>query len=147
MKKQTKSNIFFFVFLFIILTGAIYNVYTTSFKDGFANFKFALGGYPDKQEGRILPRSMFPYTNNEGVSTCTANMIWKNYPEVEVGNYAQETNNIRYPPNPDQGTCTPAEVCGALYKNRQVKSNEVEPLPPVESDYGQIRVNYYNTKK
>lgn len=147
MKKQTKSNIFFFVFLFIILTGAIYNVYTTSIKDGFANFKFALGRYPDKQEGRILPRSMFPYTNNEGVSTCTANMIWKNYPEVEVGNYAQETNNIRYPPNPDQGTCTPAEVCGALYKNRQVKSNEVEPLPPVESDYGQIRVNYYNTKK
>ena len=62
--------------------------------------------------------------------------------EFEVGSYAQETNNIRHPKNPDEGTCTPADFCGALYKNRPATSNVVEPMPPVCKGPG-ARVNYY----
>ena len=72
-------------------------------------------------------------------------MIWRNYPQFEVGSYAQETNNIRYPRNPDEGTCTPADFCGALYENRPYKSNVVEPLPPV-ADETNPRINYYHSE-
>ena len=38
----------------------------------------------------------------------------------------------------------PAEVCGALYKEDQILSNYVYPLPPVKSECGS-RINYYYT--
>jgi len=112
--------------------------------ENFDNFKYALGVYPTSEDGAILPNSIFPSTGNKGVSSCTANMIWRNYPIFEVGSYEQSTNNIRYPRNPDEGTCMPADFCGALYKNRAFKSNVVTPLPPVPEAEG-ARVNYYHT--
>lgn len=140
MNKQSKSNIFFFLFILIILSAAFYKAYTTSSpKEAFGG---ALGEYPKSQDGRILPNTIFPYTSGNSTSTCTAGMIWRNYPEFEVGSYAQETNNIRHPKNPDEGTCTPADFCGALYKNRPATSNVVEPMPPVCKGPG-ARVNYY----
>jgi hypothetical protein len=75
------------------------------------------------------------------------NILYYYFPIFEVGSYAQTTNNIRYPANPDDGQCRPAEVCGALYGNQtspQPKDNIV--LPPV-SDSEWSRVNYYNTNK
>jgi hypothetical protein len=54
MKKQTTSNVFFFLFLFIILSGAVYKAYFDS-RETFSNFNYALGKYPNPQEGRILP--------------------------------------------------------------------------------------------
>lgn len=147
MNKHSKSNIFFFAFIFIILSTAIYNAFLSiksSKKEGYDNFRYALGDYSTAY-GRILPNTMFPYTNSNSTSTCTANMIWRNYPDFEVGSYAQETNNIRRPVNPDEGTCMPADFCGALYKNRKTTSNVVTPLPPVNPDTPGPRVNYYKS--
>lgn len=142
MKKHTTSNVFFFLFLFIILTAALYKAILDP-PEAFSNFNYALGKYPNPQGGRILPSSDFPYTENKGVSSCSAGMIWRNYPEFEVGSYAQETNNIRHPPNPDEGTCMPADMCGALYKNRKAQSNVVTPMLPVNENVPGVRVNYY----
>ena len=141
MNNQTKGTIFFFLFLVIIVTGALYKSYDKA-HEGYANFKYALGDYPSSQDGPILPNSDFPHTGSKTTSTCTAGMIWRNYPEFEVGNYAQETNNIRYPRNPDEGTCMPADFCGALYKNRPYQSNVVTPMKPVQQGT-MPRVNYY----
>ncbi len=145
MNNKSKGNLFFFLFLFLIVTGALYQSYNKAL-EGLANFDYrtTLGDYPQSQEGPILPPSDFPHTGSKTTSTCTAAMIWRNYPEFEVGSYAQETNNIRYPRNPDQGTCTPADFCGALYKNRPYHSNVVSPMKPV-SDGTHPRVNYYRT--
>ena len=143
MNNTTKGTIFFFLFFFIIVTGALYQSFNKA-QEGYANFNYALGEYPRSQDGPILPNSMFPHTNSKTSSTCTPNMIWRNYPEFEVGSYAQETNNIRHPRNPDEGTCMPTDVCGALYKNRPYESNVVKPLKPVAMGTAP-RVNYYRS--
>jgi len=144
MNKQTKGTIFFFFFIVVIFTGAMYNTYTH--KEGYTNAAYVLGDYPSSQDGPILPSSMFPHTGSKTTSTCTANMIWRNYPEFQVGSYAQETNNIRHPRNPDEGTCMPADFCGALYKNRKYESNVVTPMGPVKENTNEARVNYYRSK-
>lgn len=134
------------VLLFSILMIAVISsrLFNSKLMENFDNFKYALGEYPSSENGAILPDTMFP-TGQRGVSTCTANMIWRNYPIFEVGSYDQETNNIRHPRNPDEGTCTPADFCGALYKNRPYRSNVVKPLPPVPEAEG-ARINYYHAK-
>jgi hypothetical protein len=70
--------------------------------------------------------------------------MWWHYPIFEVGSYKQITNNLRYPNNPDTGRCMPAELCGTLYKEKQLKSNYIEPLPPVDPRSG-TRVGYFTT--
>jgi hypothetical protein len=129
------------ILLIAVISSRFFN---SGLMENFDNFKYALGNYPSSENGAILPDTMFP-TGQRGVSTCTANMIWRNYPIFEVGSYDQETNNIRYPRNPDEGTCMPADFCGALYKNRPYRSNVVKPLPPVPQAEG-ARINYYHAK-
>jgi hypothetical protein len=38
----------------------------------------------------------------------------------------------------------PANFCGALYKDRHLKSNVIEQLPPVNPEFG-TRVGYFTT--
>lgn len=69
-----------------------------------------------------------------------ASQLWQEYPIFKVGSYAQMTNNIRYPKNPDVGQCRPESMCNVLYGDRQEMP---EPdVPPVE---GKVRVGFYNT--
>ena len=142
MNSVVNNSILLFSILFVaVISSFFFN--GSTFMENFDNFKYALGEYPSSENGAILPDTMFP-TGGRGVSSCTANMIWRNYPIFEVGSYEQTTNNIRHPINPDEGTCTPADFCGALYKNRAYRSNVVTPLPPVPEAEG-ARVNYYHT--
>jgi hypothetical protein len=70
--------------------------------------------------------------------------MWWRYPIFQVGSFKQMTNNIRYPNNPDDARCTPADVCYALYKDKKIGSNIVTPLPPVDPNSG-TRVGYFAT--
>jgi hypothetical protein len=92
----------------------------------------------------ILVADTFPWTGRNGISNNDANSIWWHYPIFELGSYDQITNNIRYPNNPDEGTCMPASMCGALYKEKQFKTNYITPLPPVNPDCG-TRIGYFTT--
>jgi hypothetical protein len=38
----------------------------------------------------------------------------------------------------------PASMCGALYKEKQLKSNYIKPLPPIDPNCG-TRVGYFTT--
>ena len=53
------------------------------------------------------------------------------------------TNNIRYWRRPNNGKCTPPEMCSSIYKSTEPKmSNEIK-----NPAYGQVpRVNYYIAK-
>lgn len=86
----------------------------------------------------------YPLTGKKGISNNGADKIWQDYPIVEVGSYEQTTNNIRYPDNPDEGTCMPASMCGALYKDKHMGSNVITPLPVVNNTCG-TRVGYFTT--
>ena len=92
----------------------------------------------------LLLEDSYPLTGKKGISNNNAYNIWWHYPIFKVGSYDQITNNIRYPNNPDEGTCMPASMCGALYKEKQLKSNYVKPLPPVDPNSG-TRVGYFAT--
>jgi len=95
-------------------------------------------------ENELLVEDEFPLTHRNGISNNGASNIWWHYPTFKVGSYKQITNNIRYSNNPDEGTCMPASMCGALYKERKHKSNYINPLPPINPDCG-TRIGYFTT--
>jgi len=97
-------------------------------------------------ENDVLIQDTFPITGINSVSDKQASDVWWKYPTFKVGSYAQITNNIKYPRNPDTGRCTPEDFCDALYKNRENKSNYVTPLPPVNPNDG-TRIGYFTTDK
>lgn len=133
-------------FLFLLIVVALPLFYKQYFpNEGFSNYYLGstYGTYPSS-ETDVLVQDTYPITGINEVSNEGSNEVWKQYPIFEVGSYEQTTNNIRYPDNPDNGRCMPANFCGAFYKNKHVKSNIIEPLPPVESTSG-TRVGYFTT--
>lgn len=139
------------VLLFIILVLALgipfflKNFETFKKFEGYTNYTLdqANGTYPSAQT-EVLLQDTYPAIGKNEISNNNAHDIWWHYPIFELGSYKQITNNIRYPNNPDEGTCMPASMCGALYHEKQLKSNYVEPLPPVNPDCG-TRVGYFDT--
>lgn len=111
-------------------------------RETYSNYSLggASGEFPNAVTDVLLQDS-FPI-KGRGVSNNESIDIWKDYPIFEVGSYAQTTNNIRYPKNPDDGRCMPASFCDALYGDRKSQPNVVTPLPPVNCMNG-ARVGYY----
>jgi hypothetical protein len=101
------------------------------------------GDYPAAQTD-ILVQSTYPPIGKNELSNNTSNDIWMNYPTFQLGSYEQLTNNIRYPDSPDEGTCMPASMCGALYKDKKTGHNVITPLPPVGPNCG-TRIGYFTT--
>lgn len=138
-----------YLFLILILVLAagppIFSKLTESFNN--KNEGFTLGGasgdYPCAQTN-VLLQDTYPITGSNSVSNETASKMWWRYPTFEVGSFKQMTNNMRYPNNPDDARCTPADVCYALYKNKNMGSNIVTPLPPVDTNSG-TRIGYFVT--
>jgi len=101
------------------------------------------GAYPASQTDPLLKDS-YPLTGRKIVTDNQYSNIWWHYPVFKISSFEQITNNIKYPNNPDEGTCVSADFCGALYKESQIASNISEVLPPVSPGEG-ARVNYYRT--
>ncbi len=102
------------------------------------------GGSRENQSQDLLLQDTFPTTGSASVSDKQSADVWWKYPIFKVGSYAQITNNIKYPRNPDTGRCMRIEMCDALYENRENKTNVVVPYPPVESS-NSTRVGYFNS--
>lgn len=137
-----------FLFLFFILVLAIgipYFFNISEYIEGFSNYTLdgANGNYPSAQTD-ILVQDTYPAIGKNQVSDESVDKMWQKYPVYELGSYEQKTNNIRYPDNPDDGRCTPANFCNALYKNKNVGSNVIEPLPQINPECG-TRVGYFDT--
>ena len=113
-----------------------------NFQNYNANKNYTLDASTIKSD--ILVADSYPWTGRNGISNNDANSIWWHYPIFELGSYDQITNNIRYPNNPDEGTCMPASICGSLYKEKQLKTNYITPLPPVNPNCG-TRIGYFTT--
>lgn len=113
--------------------------------EGYSNYALdgAMGDYPAAQMKVLV--DTYPAIGKNQLSNNSASDIWWHYPVFELGSYKQITNNIRYPYNPDDGTCMPASMCGAFYHDKKLKSNIVEPLPPLNPECG-TRVGYFDTQ-
>jgi hypothetical protein len=81
--------------------------------------------------------------------------VWKQKQPIKVGSYDQQTNNIEYPINPDNGSCIPSEFCYSFYSNNRITpntqvSNMIIPTdtdnppytPPITP---KVRVGYFST--
>jgi hypothetical protein len=108
-------------------------------KEAFSNL--SPGVYPLSADAPLL-YDTFPVRNPPQMTTGTADL--KQYSRaVEVGNFAQTTNNAKHMSSPEDGTCTPPSFCGALYENLpNPPSNNTGILGPVPFKDG-ARVNFY----
>jgi hypothetical protein len=71
--------------------------------------------------------------------------LWKTNPVMTKPSYSQTTNNIKYPSNPDNGTCSQLELCNAFYGNintNQLNTNEIKPSMDVNPN--KVRVGYFS---
>jgi hypothetical protein len=141
-----------YLFLFLILVISLGVPFLLNVRnpldllEGFTNAELSqmYGKYPCAQKS-VLVQDVFPSIGKNMVSDNNSIDIWRDYPVFELGSYSQITNNLRHVKNPDNGTCTPASMCGALYRNRTVEDNYIEPLPPI-SFTKEPRVNFFVAK-
>jgi hypothetical protein len=143
-----KKNILSFIIVFVVILSIVFfNIYSKNQQhEGYSNYNLgsASGNYPISESTVLLEKSYPRIRRIPELSNDTSSKVWWHYPTFEVGSYDQITNNIRYSNNPDIARCSPMDVCGALYKEYQKKSNYSKVLPPVNSSCG-VRVNYYTT--
>jgi hypothetical protein len=136
------------IFLLIIIILAISMPLFFNFSDiieGYSNYELeqSIGIVPNSQT-EVLIQDTYPVIGKNELSNNTSQDIWWHYPVFKLGSYEQITNNIKYPNNPDEGTCMPASMCGALYKKKRIQNNVITQLPPITSDNG-TRVGYFIT--
>jgi hypothetical protein len=138
------------LFLLVILVVGLYLAPMREMLEGFKGYKryksdvlSVPGEFPRSVNKPILDD--FPLINSNSVSANNASDIWQDYPVFGVGSFQQITNNIRFNRNPDDGTCSRAEFCGALYHDVKHPSNEIKPLPVAEEGQG-ARVGYYRSE-
>lgn len=142
MKK--KINMLGSILLLILILA--FSLYLAPYlKEGFQSNDLKTPGiYPISVDKPIL--NDFPLIGKNETSRDNYSDIWWHYPIFKVGSYKQITNNIRYPDNPDDGTCIRADFCGALYHDKKNnKSNITVPLPPAEEGPG-ARVGYFRAE-
>jgi len=139
------NQIVFLLLLIILALGLPLVFNFSNIYEGYSNSSLeqATGKFPDAQT-KLLVQNTYPPIGKNELSNNTSNDIWMDYPIFQLGSYEQITNNIRYPDNPDEGTCMPASMCGALYHDKKTGDNYVKLLPPVNPDCG-TRVGYFTT--
>ena len=139
------------LFLILLLLIAVLLFFRRRFFDsrsleGYSNYNLenAMGNVP-VSESHVLVQDTYPPIGKNQLSNQSSNDMWWHYPTFQLGSYAQITNNIRYPNNPDDGRCMPGAMCGALYhEKKDMPSNYVTTLPLVNPDCG-TRVGYFTT--
>jgi len=136
-------NKIIWLFAFIVLALSLSSILPNI--EGFSNFTLdqSVGIVPEAQT-QVIVQDTYPPIGKNQISDETANDMWWHYPTFQLGSYKQITNNIRFPNNPDIGRCTPASMCGALYHEKSLGSNYINPLPPVNPNCG-TRVGYFTT--
>ena len=99
------------------------------------------GNYPESDDNPILYNE-FPVAFNPGVSDLGTEQMWPDYPVFPASSTIN--NNIRYWRSPDNGKCSPADMCGGLYNLKKGVTIPPAPQPP-QWGVG-TRVNYYDTQ-
>jgi len=144
MNNFIKSILFLTIILAVSLYLAPFLKKIEGFKyDYFSSLKRTEGIYPVSVDKAILDD--YPLIGKNEVSGDSASTMWWHYPIFTLPSFKQQTNNLQYHYNPDNGTCTRAEFCGALYHSIKNKSNEIYPLPPAQEGPG-ARVGYFRSE-
>jgi len=114
-------------------------------KEGFLSAGIASGEYPREVDEPLLYPTYPKKSGSEYGVVLRKNNSENNsrlYPvAANIGSYDQATNNVRDWVTPDNGSCRPAGMCGALYAPKAPEEYKVPaPLP---LDYPGRRVGFY----
>ena len=126
-----------FVLLYTILSPKL----TILTKEGFSADRVPSGDFPREVDEPLLyptyPKKKIGYGDIFSGNNSENNS--KLYPVAS--NNVQATNNVRDWVTPDNGSCVPGAMCGALYDAKAPEEYKVpEPLP---FDIPEKRVGYY----
>jgi uncharacterized protein YxeA len=137
------KQIVFILFLLLLILIASASFLFFNNVEGYSNYRLdnAMGEVP-QAETQVLVQDTYPRTGKNEKSDESSSDIWTDYPVYTLGSYEQITNNIRYPKNPDNGTCMPASMCNVLYEDKVLGNNVITPLPPLNPECG-TRVGYF----
>jgi hypothetical protein len=140
------KQLFYLLLLIIVALGLpfIFNISNLTMFEGYSNYSLdqSTGKFPDAQT-EVLVQNTYPAIGKNQLSDNGSNDIWWHYPVFKLGSYAQITNNIRHPDTPDEGTCMPASMCGALYYDKKTGDNYIKQTPP--PSVNGTRVGYFTT--
>ena len=121
---------------------------TTRAKEGFSGDRFPSGEYPREVDEPLLYPEYPKITTGYGVVLRENNSEnnSKLYPvAANLANYDQATNNMREWVTPDNGSCMPAGMCGALYAPK-TPAEYIVPSPlPMDSPVR--RVGFYGSER
>ena len=113
-------------------------------KEGFLSADIASGEYPREVDVPLLYPGYPKMGSGYGVVLRENDSMnnSKLYPvAANVSSYDQSTNNVRDWLTPDNGSCKPPGMCGALYAPKTPDEYKVpDPLP---LDYPGKRVGFY----
>jgi hypothetical protein len=117
-------------------------------KDGFRADRVPSGEFPHEVDEPLLYPTYPKITTGYGVvlrdSNSTNNS--KLYPvAANLANYDQATNNVREWVTPDNGSCSPAGMCGALYAPK-TPAEYIVPSPIPLNDPAR-RVGFYGAER
>jgi len=120
----------------------------TGAKEGFSADRVPSGEYPREVDEPLLYPTYPKITTGYGVVLRENNSEnnSKLYPvAANLSNYDQATNNVRDWMTPDNGSCSPAGMCGALYAPK-TPAEYVAPGPlPLNSS--ERRVGFYGADR
>ena len=134
---MNKSGLFINGTIACILVLAILYI-TLDIKEGFIPY----GVYP-QSVGEPLLQNYYPLKTPGGLSDWGYEKQLELFPSWSVGSYEQKTNNIKIWEHPCNGTTMPADFCGGLYDNLNVKEKKLTPPPSRKCR----RVNYYCSQR
>jgi hypothetical protein len=126
-------NLIHVILTILLILGIVYVF--IGYKEGFT---LSPGKFPCEVENPILFGD-YPVKDNARLTNNTYYINSKSKPYIPMSSFKQKTNNIKNWITPDNGSCSPAEFCGALYNKKFFDT--IQNKAP--NDELGVRVNYY----
>lgn len=145
MKRNWNSAMRGILFLLVIIIVSLFFAPIIKKIEGFSGLYVTTspGNYPKSVNVPLLDD--YPLIGKNETSYNNYSDDWKSNQSSSLASYKQTTNNYKFFNNPDNGLCTGAEFCGALYKNKEITSNIIKSLPPTQEGSG-ARVGYFRSE-
>ena len=137
MLNKLDGILFLILALLLALIGSFFY---TPVRENFISNLLEPGVFPESVSKPLLYGDYPLQKGVLGLSDLDSRAMSAYYP-VFPSSYLQRTNNVRYWATPNDGTCSPANMCDTLYDNKKIEIHKFPTLIPFSSK--QTRVNMY----
>jgi hypothetical protein len=137
MLNKVDGILFLILALLLALIGSFFY---TPVRENFISNLLQPGVFPESVSKPILYGDYPLQKGVLGLSDLNIKSLSAYYP-VFPSSYLQRTNNVRYWATPNDGMCSPANMCGTLYDNKMLNIPKFPRMVPFSSK--QTRVNMY----